>query len=245
MPTNSINQDQEYAYLPSEFMSLSYWTSDGTFVNIPGIQSVDLGPTAAPIRDVIGANAAPQARMGRPRVPRVTANALALPTDVAWRALRDAQNDRTTLTFRFETNGEAVFTSATTNGATAQVSSAGALTFNQGASNGQAAPTVAGSYGLGRGAVVKIGTNWLMISSVSNASTPVINVVSIDTWAAPASQIAAGSCVIYNPAPHRYEFTAQVAEGAADLSLSEESEATTTLTLVPRKAPTLPTIIKV
>ena len=94
MPTNSINQKQEFAFISSEFLSLSYLNDSGSWISIPGVMAADNSGSGSSSRDVISANGQVIKRIGRSRVSELTFDSHALPTDAAWRAMRKAQQDR-------------------------------------------------------------------------------------------------------------------------------------------------------
>ena len=81
MPVNGINQDQEYAFQSSEFMSLSYLLSDGNWRIVPGVMDYNISGGSTPSRDVVAANTAVAKRVGRPRVGDVSISAYFMPTD--------------------------------------------------------------------------------------------------------------------------------------------------------------------
>ena len=238
MPVNTVNQDQEYAFQSSEFMSLSY-LDGGEWRIVPGVMDYNISGGSTPSRDVVAANAAVAKRVGRPRVGDVSISAYFMPTDYAWRFIREAQLDRTLVQWRIETNGDIVWRSAASNPCQASVSG-GNISFSDDAGD-QAAPTL-DTYSIGRGTVITIGTDNLIVNHVENNVSNTLSVLDLSTYQRPADSIDAATTIIWNPPPMRYEFSAYVTQGA-DSSMPSEGELTTNLSLTPRKPLPDPVII--
>ena len=236
MPVNTVNQDQEYAFQSSEFMSLSYLRG-GLWKIVPGVMDYNISGGSTPSRDVVAANAAVAKRVGRPRVGDVSISAYFMPTDYAWRFIRNAQLERTLVQWRIETNGDIVWRSAATLPCQASVSS-GDISFSDDAGD-QPAPTL-DTYSIGRGTVITIGTRNLIVDDV-HGSGNTLSVLDLSDYSSPTT-IDPEETIIWNPPPMRYEFSAYVTQGA-DSSMPSEGELTTNLSLTPRKPLPDPVII--
>lgn len=256
MPINTVNQDQELGIISSEFFTIYYRNSSGSWVNIPGAQDVNITGSQSPTRDVIPANGAVSKRVGRTRTPEVSLNCYYMPTDVAWRALRDAQLNRTTLRFRIDWDADLIFKSHGTDSKAGKVAvnaTGGVMTFSApAAGTGNDPKLTVENDGLGRGQMVLVygadeaSTKYYIITGVSNASTPVITCAEIDS----DNKIVAATTQnqarfkLFNPAPHRLEFSAQVTQGS-DMDMGAESEMMTNLTLAPRRQLPGPHIVRI
>ena len=238
MPVNDINQDQEYAFQSSEFMSLSYLISGGVWRIVPGVMDYNISGGSTPSRDVVAANAAVAKRVGRPRVGDVSISAYFMPTDIAWRYIREAQLNRTLVQWRIETNGDIVWRSAATLPCQASVSG-GDVTFHSDAGD-QPIPTL-DTYSIGRGAVITVGSHNLIIDDV-HGSANTLSTLDLADYETPDTIEASNDVIIWNPPPMRYEFSAYVTQGA-DSSMPSEGELTTNLSLTPRKPLPDPVII--
>lgn len=240
MARQDVNQDQTNAYPVSEFQNLQYRSAAGAWINVPGIEGSSLDGTAAASREIKSASTATQQRIGRTSVGQITFEANAIPQDAAWRYLRTAYKNGTLVQFRYDTNPEVYFTADASNGAEVDISTSGACTFTGGSN--QAAPTVAGDYGLGRGAVIHGSDKDYIITAITTGGA--ITVAQLPNYTTTGMDALADVTpfTIYNPPGLRYSFRAYVSQGA-DFSLSAESHMTTTLILIPRKELVEPTII--
>ena len=237
MPVNDINQDQEYAFQSSEFMSLSYLISGGVWRIVPGVMDYNISGGSTPSRDVVAANTAVAKRVGRPRVGDVSISAYFMPTDIAWRYIREAQLDRTLVQWRIETNGDIVWRSDASTPCQAQVTN-GVIAWHP--TSSQSAPTL-DNYSIGRGAVITLGNtiNSIVDSVDENGNLHTLDLSDYDDTDDINTSVSA---IIWNPPPMRYEFSAYVTQGA-DSSMPSEGELTTNLSLTPRKPLPNPVII--
>lgn len=255
-----VNPSQDYGYHSSEGTTLRY-KKGSEWIVVPGVSDYNVSGTEATSRDVIVTNINPTKRVTRPRAGMVTFNSLYMPTDRAWREIRDANINRDLLTWRLDLDGDLVWESDATNGCTATVAVDGEVTFTAG--TGQAVPTF-DSYPIGRGGLIHFDDSdgsdtpaTFIINGVgfdntgakdgsgANSRTDVTStlfVLDVANHSNPSDAVTAKLAQVYSPPPARYEFTANVLN-VQDSNMPSEGELDTTLILQLRGPWPNPTIV--
>lgn len=231
-----VSRNQDLAVISNEHWTLEYSTDDGsTFVNLPGVRSWSYTGSETPVRDIIPAAGSVGKRPGRPRVGQLTVEAYILPQMEAWDRLHQAQQDGEVLRFRLDTKAAIEFQTWNTNGAQASISTSRVVTFTAGAGQtGQAVPSITGD-SFGPGSVIRIGTNNYTIAEITDA-----DVITVEETI--GSLVSAANFTIYSPPGTRRVFNGYITQGA-DITLDEESEASTSLVIQPRRMWPRPTVL--
>ena len=204
----------------SEFATLEY-SSDGSWIEVPGITSYTESGGEAPERDVVAFSGVAK-RSGHPRVPSIEMNAVYSPAHAAWRALRTFSFKGTLLQFRLITKKE-TFESISGPGNTVAIADTGVVTFA-----GTVQPNFAEGV-IGPGQVIEVNSKNYVIDSISDAATPVVKVKP-----APDSAVTAKTpYAIVLPSLRRGPFRATI-RVLGNSSLESEGDMSTTLTLAPR-----------